>query len=437
MNKLWMIATLAAFLLACSGSDKEAVDVKPEDDSVATGDAQVADDVAEDDAIIPADVAEEDVAPDQTEEPQSPYSDEMLERQCSTYCDQGNSCESIDYGPDCLADCIALATADVAIVKKLACANNYDEDGSYCEQYASCPGDYEYNEDCVTLCLDVEACDALETDIFGYSLEDCNLVCSSSIGLQSGTEEILDCIGGALATCSGTEFFACMGPGDTEVCEVNLCGAEVDPTCTPVPNTFATTEECTASCIDWSAGQGLAAQMCLEMGSNLPMDCAKLYINCLNMPDEPAAGALEYCKLSHEKCGSLGDENNIYDDLGGLAHDFCAWQMTGITQTKPEGFRTMEDAVTCINNLDICPSGNLSSLYCLINITAEHVATCAAVADICTDPVAGPELTLDCEAALGFATGFVPEAIAMIEGCVTNAGSCEDLTNCFFPDDEE
>ena len=440
MNKLWTIAAAAALMLACSGTDKEAVDAQPEKDIVAAGDGQNLTEVTQGDAVIPADSAEEDatldVAPDENVGPQSPYTDEMLLRLCTGYCEPDVPCEGVDYGPDCVADCIALAAADVFMVKKMACAGSDSEEKTYCEQYEECPGDYEYNEDCVTLCDDVAACDALGTELFGHSLEDCALVCSGSVGLNPGAQDILDCIGGALSNCSGTEFFVCMGPADTEICEEGLCGAEVEPACSPIPGTFATAEECVGACGEWSAGQGLGAQMCLEMGSNLPIDCAELYLNCMDVPAAPADGALEYCKLSYEKCGAMGEGDDIYATLGGLAHDFCAWQMTGITQTKPDGWRSLEDAVTCMENLENCPSGNLSSLYCLINITEEHVATCSAIADICTDPVAAPELTLDCEAALGFATGFIPEAVAMIEGCVATAEDCGGLANCFFPDEE-
>jgi hypothetical protein len=439
MKRLCVTPLLVVFLMACSGSDKEPVDTTSTADVIddtAGGEVQVGDDVLDEDGVANSDIPEGDVAGDQTVEPVSPYSDGMLEQLCDTYCDPENGCDDVDYGADCVADCVVLATADQAIPKKIACAREDDQGGSFCDRYDECDGDYEYNADCVTLCADVEACDALGTELFGNNLEDCALVCSGSIGMNPGAGDILDCIGGALENCSGTEFFSCIESNDSETCEVELCGADVDPFCSLVPDTFETTEECAGSCADWSAGQGLAAQMCLEMGTNLPVDCADLYSNCLAVPEAPQEGALEYCKLSHEKCGPLG-ENDIYDTLGGLGHDFCAWQMTGIVQTKPGGFRPLTEAVTCMEGLETCPSGDLSSIYCLIDITAEHIATCAAVADLCTDPAVAGDVTLDCEAALGFAAGFIPEAVEMIEGCITGAADCDGLSTCFFGDEGE
>ena len=437
MNKLWMATLLVAFLIACSGSDKEPVDVTAVDNlNVGTGDVQVTDDAIGDDSAAPDVVPEGDLAVDQTVDPVSPYSDGMLEQLCNSYCDPENGCDGVDYGPDCVAECVVLATADETIPKKIACAKDDDEgESSFCERYEGCAGDYEYNADCVTLCDDVEACDALGTEIFGNNLEDCALVCSGSIGKNPAASEILACIGGALETCSGTEFLDCVESEESDVCEVELCGPEVDPFCSPVPDTYPTVEECAASCESWSTGQTLAAEMCLERGLEMPFICADLYNNCLAVPAQPLDDSLEYCEAYYEKCGVIG-ENSVYQMLGGLGHDFCAWQMTGFVQMAPEGFRPMDQATTCVESLELCPSGNLSQIYCLLDITSEHVELCSAVADICTDPAVAADVTLECEAALGYAAAFIPEVMGMLQGCIDNSADCDTLAQCFFGDEE-
>lgn len=432
MKNVWITALLVALSLACSGTDKDPVDVTT--DNVIDQDV-AADDVLDGDTVVPSDIPEADVAGDQTVEPQSPYSDEMLDNLCSSYCDPDNDCEGVAYETECVADCIVLATADESLAKKLACAHGDDEEKEYCERYDGCAGDWEYNETCVALCDDVEACDALGTELFGQNLQDCALVCSGSVGLNPAGEQILACIDTALETCSGIEFFSCIEPPDDTVCEEGLCGADVDPTCSPVPDPFATPEECVESCTDWTAGQGIAAQVCLERAYDLPVDCAGTFLNCVDVPEAPAEGALEYCEVFHGKCGSLG-EGDAIDLLGALGRDVCAWQMTGFITTKPEAFQTFPEAVTCLEELEFCPSGDLSSFYCLFDITAEHIAICAPVADLCTDPIVAAEVTLACEAALGYAAGFIPDAVETIEDYVTNAADCESLSVYFFGDEE-
>ncbi len=174
MKRLCVVPLLVLFLAACSGSDKEPVDVSNTADiagDVAGGDAQIDDDAMESDGVAAGDVAGGDVAEDQTVAPTSPYSDGMLEDLCTTYCDPENGCDDVDYGPDCVAECVVLATADNSIPKKIACAREDEADEGFCVRYEECAGDYEYNADCVALCDDVETCDALGTEIFDLKLE--------------------------------------------------------------------------------------------------------------------------------------------------------------------------------------------------------------------------------------------------------------------------
>ena len=122
--------------------------------------------------------------------------------------------------------------------------------------------------------------------------------------------------------------------------------------------------------------------------------------------------------------------------MGDLGYDICGWQVTGITQMNPEGFNSFVDGAECVSNLDTCPAGDMGGIYCLLKITEEHKTICQKVAEICPAD-ATDEITLDCQAALGFAAGFIPEAVEMIAGCVEGAEDCETLTGqCFFGDEE-
>ncbi len=440
MKNVWILLSNLCLLFACSTStEKSGADAGNDTGTTidATGDLVVAPDtLPEDDVQSQADGEGFDATTEEVVGPQSPYSDTLLTKLCETYCDTGNECEDISYGESCLGDCLTLTKTDDSFLKQLACARNGVEDGDFCTALTQCPGDYEMNADCVAMCDDVAACDALGTTFFGDTLADCALNCTASIGLFPEGQAILDCIAAPLANCSGTGFVACIDDLNQDICEVEFCGEEVEPFCALVPDTYETNQACADACADWSVGQALSAQTCLGLGSELPVDCSEVFSNCFAVPEAPIAGALEYCQLVSDKCGGLTDDQ-LLADLGGLAHDFCAWQVSGITNIKPGGFQPMADAITCLEAMDTCPAGDLAGLYCLFDITQEHVATCAPITELCTDPVQAAEVLLDCEGTLGFASTFVPEAVDQIAACVGGASSCEDLSTCFFGEEGE
>jgi hypothetical protein len=446
MKAIRILAVLALVLFAGCGGDskkKEGTDVTPQDGVTADGTTEdgVEADQVEPGDVIDGEIAEEVAGPDVDEDaevpPESIYSAELIEKFCGPYCNEAHGCETVTYGETCLEECIAKATADESFLKVLACANNAEEDGEYCDGLANCPDDYELSEQCVDLCADVEACGALGTEFFGNTVEDCSLVCTASVGIHPGGQAILDCISEPLAQCSGIGFVGCIDPGQQEtICETYLCTDQVEVGCELIPEPFETEEACLAACDDFGPGPNMAAQICADMAGNMPVDCQTSLPGCLDVPDTLPEGALDYCKAFAEKCGP-GMMGELFEAIGGLAFDFCAWQITGIIQVKPDGFQPLTEAGACIDTLPKCPSGDLASLYCLLDITEEHKTACTKVSELCTEADVAADVTLQCEAALGFAKGFMPDATAMIQACLDNAGSCDDLSDCFFGGDEE
>lgn len=432
-TKYWTII-FAALLLACSsGSDDNKVTPDAAGDTAvsdAAGDVTAADQGSGGDAVT-QDAQNQDAA-GETVDPGPTASDEYLTMLCEDlYCYQEDACDFIDYGDACVEECVAQG-ADVVFVKKLLCARDADD---FCADFEACKGDWEVSDECVELCSLVEGCDALGTEMFGYTPLDCGLSCGAASQFSSDGEQIIACVTPALEACSGTIFMVCMdGEEFQNPCEESYCGDTLPPECALVPDPYENTAACLEVCSDWAPGQWLAAQTCIGMAMDMPFDCREGVTNCHAMPDELPEGAIDYCKAFDQKCG-LQEMQEVVDMLGGMGYEICGWQVTGLTQMNPDGFNSFVDGAECAENLEVCPSGDMGGLYCLLKITDEHKAACAKVAEICPEEAA-VEITLDCQAALGFASGFIPEAVDTITGCIEGAADCETLTGqCFFGDE--
>jgi hypothetical protein len=417
--------------------DAQTSDVTGTTDTVAEdtsgGDDGRGQDVADDG--ISSDLAE-DAAPDAVE-PGETLSTEYLQHLCDDYCNASWGCDDYPYGVDCVDECIAKGLAEMDFAVKLLCARNGDDDNpdwSYCTQFEECLSDATINDACIPLCEDVVTCEAHGNGMFGYVPHDCQLMCSVGLSGEENAELILTCIGDALETCSGMAFLECLGDEPAAPCEELFCIEDAEADCLLIPDPYADVDACMAVCEDWNAGQAASAAMCAEASEDWPADCKETLLNCQNPPAELPEGAIEYCTTMAGKCGELLP---MEFDMGLMGDEICGWYITGFTLLKPELFQPFSDGVTCLENLDICPSGDLSALYCMFDIPDEAKTNCQKVKELCTPEDYAAEMVMECEAVSAFISSFMADQLPTLYTCIEGAEDCQTLEDtCFFGDEE-
>lgn len=432
MNKMLYVclATLALAVACGGGNDKDT----PKQDLGAevSGDVvtkdQAGDDLAADSV---GDTAPEDALPDVG--PGGPVpTPELVAHFCDVYCGFVEGCTGDAPVESCKDDCAAQAEADNTFAVLLTCANAlYDDDGeeAYCGYLETCEAGFELLPACETLCNKLDKCEAIGNDAFGYSLVDCQLVCSAFATFDEKAADSLDCLDGALEACSGIEFFSCM-EDEQPACDQTICEEGYAVECGHVPAVYDTAAACAQTCTDWSAGQNMAAESCMNMTAEWPLPCADRAEACLGVPDQLPEGAADYCSVINEKCNFLGFQ------LGKLTDEICAWQLTGITTALPELFVPFAQAAQCLDALDVCPPGEGGFLICLVNAPEDAVAACATIAEVCQPADFAGEMELTCRMMTAFGEAVFPEMVADIVNCLNNGQTCDDKMAC-FPEDEE
>lgn len=432
MTRLMTLVALTMMLtMACGGgsdNDNPGADVAADvAGDVKAGETTTDDAVEGTDSAVPEDMAVDAAAADLAP------TEALVKHVCDVYCDFALVCLGEEPAETCEADCASMAADDVAYANQLVCASAaHDDDGEaqeYCDFFDACATAIELPEDCETMCPKMEACGAVNNDSFGYSISDCHIICGAFVTHDPDAADAMDCLAAALDSCSGIEFFACV-EDDLPTCDETLCEEAFATECGHVPAVFETAAACTASCIDWGAGQQLASGACMDMTADWPLECADRAEACLEVPAELPDGAMEYCDVINDKCNYMGME------LGDLTDEICAWQLTGITSALPELFVPFTDAATCLAELEQCPPGDGGFMVCLIQAPEAAEAACATILDVCEPADFAGEMELTCRMMTAFGEAVFPEMVATIVDCLNAAVDCDGKMAC-FPEDEE
>jgi len=454
-KKKMLLFSCVAMIWACSGREVKLVDFDMDGRNVdgagdlstveeKTGDAA---DVATQDAAEVAleeaapelngpdlsELAEPEAVPEAVEEVVPPIDEptlKLIESLCADgYCFDENGCEGINYSPGCIMYCIDKASSDEEFLKKLACTGTgQDEPGQWCEKWDDCIGNFVITDDCTELCAMVGVCDAFDNPMFGYSEYDCTLMCSGSTKGYPFPPDLKDCLKSALTDCDGFAFFSCIQGAMPNPCEPAFCSQELPPECSLVPDFFDTPEQCIGACQDWNQGQAFAASVCAEMGKNIleptQTTCAQANSKCFEVPAELPEGAYDYCAAYIPKCAKEGDGLGA---MGKLGYDVCAWQLTGLSLQMGDLFTSFVEATECAEALEICPSGDMVSMYCLLNVPPQGKELCAKVGELCEGLGEAQNLVYQCESSTAIIAAWMPGAEAMFHACINNAETCEDV----------
>ena len=422
---IWLATVLLVW--SCSSSSSNDSDVTNNDvQTDQQGEVDVASDQTTDEDIA-TDGIPTDGFPDAVGE-LIPFSDDFVQLLCNEeYCDSFLACEGEEAQPNCVATCQEMLKYDSDLFHQLLCARLADG-ADWCATFDECPAEWEVTDDCVTLCGQVDGCGGLGGEIFGSNLDDCKTMCSYVAG-EENMAPVLACIADGIAQCDAPLVAACMGDGPADylqVCDGRICDEDLAQQCGVIPGLYDDVDTCLAVCTDWTAGQQLAANSCLNFGGDLPISCSELTANCLGVPAELSDAAMGYAKAVSEKC-HIPD----YMDAGDLGTQMSAWTYVGMVNMIPDLFVSFEDATACLDSMAVCPTAQDAPLFCLLAVPDDGAVACQTLRDVCEPELDAAELELNCRQGAAFAHVFAPELEENYYGCIATAQTCEEKQACF------
>ena len=428
-KRLWLATILLVW--GCSSSSNNDSDATTQD--IQTDKLEQADVV--EDQTAGEDAAKDGIPEDGTSDVQVdtlPFSDDFVQLLCKEeYCNQYLACEGEVAQPDCVATCQEMLKSDSELLHQLLCAHMTDG-GDWCVTFDECPTNWEVTPGCVTMCDQIDGCNGLRGDVFGNNLDDCQTLCSFVATVEE-LAPVIDCVTAATEDCNAPLVSVCTGDGPVdfvEVCDGRICNLELAQQCGVIPGLYADVATCQDACGEWTPGQQVAADSCLDFGADLPIACAELTENCMGIPAELPGAALEYAKAVSEKCNIPSTM-----DAGELGTQLGAWTYLGMVNMIPELFVSFEDAMACLDTMAVCPMAQNAPLFCLLAVPEDGALACQTLRDVCTPELEAAELELNCRQGAAFAHVFATDLEAGYYGCIATAESCEEKQACFAADE--
>ena len=117
--------------------------------------------------------------------------------------------------------------------------------------------------------------------------------------------------------------------------------------------------------------------------------------------------------------------------MGMLGVDLCGWLLSGAVAASPGLFLEFAAGTECVDKLAYCPSGDLSDLYCLLDIPADGKTACAKALELCSPADYAGSMAMECETAMAFYQAFAAEMLPQLTDCVGQAADCEAFLACF------
>ncbi len=324
----------------------------------------------------------------------------------------------------CQTTCEKELVKDPETASRLLCARSLE--GDLCDSFAGCQARTQREDGCETYCSDMAQCAFFGTSRWGFTADDCHLMCLADAGASESLAARLECMKAAAAQCDSPALLECAGEFDaTAVCPEVMCDAPEFGGCSLIPGEYETLEACQAECLDWKPATAYSAAACVEMNTAMPVGCDQLKMACLSADEVLPESARAYSDEVMKKCVVLEFMNT-----GGFGADLLAWKLAGLVKGTPELYRSFADAMSCIKELNPCPQTELAPYYCLYNITQESKTACGELATLCTPDAYADEMVVQCEATLTLLHVLVPELEQGKLDCLDAGSSCEAKAAC-------
>jgi hypothetical protein len=363
------------------------------------------------------------------------------EELCRAYCNIAESCSLEHAGETCLADCAAQLALDAGFALKANCLwQAYGKDDGDCQALTVCD-DVEVSEGCMELCPRAGECGLFRppfSNMWGNSVDECNLQCSAAAVAQEGFDEALACFGPALETCNEFDVAVCFGLQD-EVC-LETCDGQgtwaLDCGLVGEGKHFADVNACLNWCNGLDLGNALAAQSCIQEFSDdvffgFPRDgeCASLAsAACLAGDLELPLGAEAFAGIFFDLC-----QENIEEEVE--LPSVLTWRALGtmLAAGLYEGADFVQ-ALDCAEAYETCP-GRHAWLSCFMDDHWDYSQTDCQAIMTCEDQI-NPEYIMgmtygDCIFYCDYHKDTFAGMLADMHSCLgTTEGNCAAVEVC-------